>query len=446
MSSAAAFSCNPVMSPTTRMLKNAESLRATTHVGEIDDVKTKTKSSYMPSKMLPPPQNRNANSTHRLSRLEIQKASNMIKRFVEARLESDLHLVKHTAPLAFLTGTGVNDDLDGSSSKSPVRFTVDNVDIPRGIKETRPSEQQQQQQQRELPYRMECEVVQSLAKWKRIMLKRLDMPLNEGIYCESTSIRKGYKGDVTHSAIADQWDFEVRITNEQRNVDTLKAYVRTVYKIIKDAEVMILDKYPQILPAFTHPTAEWHLPDEITFLTSQQLHDEFPDMGIHEREDAAVAKYGAIFIIGMGWPMSDGSPAEEVRSPSYDDWNLNGDIIVQHPLTGYRHELSSMGIRVDAKSLMQQLAHRGVEDEASMDFHKAVIRNDLPYSYGGGIGISRLLMLLLRTGHIGEVQCGIWHDEHYRQAMDAGMDLIPDRILNVDVVVDDGGDNSKLAP
>lgn len=324
-----------------------------------------------------------------------------------------------------MRGTGVNDELDGSESKSAVRFTVPNQDIPRGIKISAESIKQMNS-----PYQMECEIVQSLAKWKRIMLDRLGFEVGEGLYCDSTSIRKGYKGDVTHSVVADQWDFEIKITKEMRTVEQLKTYVHTLYKIITDAEDMILEQYPQILlPG--HPTSEWRLPKEITFITSQELHDEYPNLDVHGREDAAVKKNGAIFIIGMGWPMSDGSNAEEVRSPGYDDWNLNGDIIVKHPLTEYRHELSSMGIRVDKESLLLQLEHRGVSHEAKLPFQKAVIEERLPFSYGGGIGISRLLMLLLRTGHIGEVQCGLWHDAHYEQAMAAGIDLIPDRIVDV---------------
>jgi len=377
---------------------------------------------YMPATVLPPEPNREANSTHRLSRLDIQRAGTDVKRFVEARLESDLNLVKHTTPVAFLRGTGVNDDLDGSESKSAVRFTVPNVDIPRGIKPdpNKPKEKS--------PYEMDCEVVQSLAKWKRIMLDRLGCKVGEGIYCDSTSIRKGYKGDVTHSVIADQWDFEIRMTEEQRNVEQLKTWVRTIWKIITDAEDFILEKYPQILLE-GHPTADWRLPKEITFLNSQELRDMYPDLNVHGRENAAVRKYGAIFIIGMGWPMRDGSDPEEVRSPGYDDWHLNGDIMVRHPLTEYRHELSSMGIRVDKDSLLKQLEHRGMLDQKDLAFHKAVIEGELPFSYGGGIGISRLLMLLLRTGHIGEVQVGLWHDAHYKQAQEAGIDLIPDRLV-----------------
>lgn len=382
---------------------------------------SETMSNYMPERLLPPKYNRDANSTHRLSRLELQKAITDIKRFVEMRLESDLHLTKHTTPMAFMRGTGVNDELDGTESKSAVQFTVPNQDIPRGIKLDAPLPKS--------PYEMDCEVCQSLAKWKRLMLERLGVKVNEGIYCDSTSIRKGYKGDVTHSVIADQWDFEVHITKEQRNVDQLKSFVRIIWKIVTDAEDFILEKYPQIIMD-GHPTSNWRLPKDITFITSEELHAMFPGMGVHARENAAVKKFGAVFIIGMGWPMKDGSEPEEVRSPGYDDWNMNGDIICYHPLTEYRHEISSMGIRVDKDSLVAQLEHRGVSKDKDLDFMKAVIEEKVPFSYGGGLGISRLLMLLLRTGHIGEVQVGLWHDQHYKQAKEVGIDLIPDRIVH----------------
>jgi aspartate--ammonia ligase len=228
--------------------------------------------------------------------------------------------------------------------------------------------------------------------------------------------------------VVDQYDFEIRITRENRTVEQLQTYVRTIYKIITDVEDFILDRFPEILLK-NHPTASWRLPKEITFVTSQELHDMYPDLDVYDRENAAVNKYGAAFIIGMGWPMSDGSAPEEVRSPGYDDWNLNGDISVRHPLTEYRHELSSMGIRVDKESLWKQLEHRGVLQEAKLDYQKAVLADEVPLSYGGGLGISRLLMLLLRTGHIGEVSVGVWHDRHYQQAAAAGIDLIPDRIV-----------------
>ncbi len=379
----------------------------------------------MPQEKLPPEQNREANSTHRFSRLALQRAITDIKRFVESRFEQDLNVIKHTTPFAFLTGTGVNDELDGTKSKSAVHFTVPNLDIPRGIEfnsnEIVPTS----------PFEMECEVVQSLAKWKRIMLQRLNCEIGQGLYCDSTSIRKGYKGDATHSIVADQWDFEVRIAKEDRTIDKLKAFVTILWKIIVDAEEYIIDKYPHIL-LDNHPSSSFRLPKEIKFLTSDELHTMFPHMGIHERETAAVKNFKAVFIIGMGWPLIDGSPAEEVRSPGYDDWNLNGDIMVYNPITEYRHELSSMGIRVDKDSLLKQLEHRKVlNKEKEKQYYNAVLHDQLPFSFGGGLGISRLLMQLLRTGHIGEVQVGLWHDAHYEQAAEAGIDLIPDRIIKV---------------
>jgi aspartate--ammonia ligase len=221
-----------------------------------------------------------------------------------------LSALQHVTPIAFMTGTGVNDELDGTPSKSAVRFIVDNKDIPRGIRVEDALFREKS------PYEMQAEVVQSLAKWKRIMLGRLDCQVGEGIYCDSTSIRKGYKGDVTHSVVADQWDFEIVITCDMRNVDQLKYYVRTLWKIITDAEDYILEKYPQILLE-GHPTAEWRLPKEITFVTAQELHDRFPEADAHGRENAILREHAAIFILGMGWPMSDGSPSEEVRSPGY---------------------------------------------------------------------------------------------------------------------------------
>ena len=180
------------------------------------------------------------------------------------------------------------------------------------------------------------------------------------------------------------------------------------------------------------PRPPFDSPGTLPFSHPKNLHHKYPNLDVHDRETAAVKEYGAIFIHGMGWPMADGSPPEEVRSPGYDDWNLNGDILVYHPLTEYRHELSSMGIRVDKESLLKQLEHRGMMHQSKLDFFQAVLKDRVPHSYGGGLGISRLLMLLLRTGHIGEVQVGLWNDEHFRQAASAGMDIIPDRILNFD--------------
>lgn len=347
-----------------------------------------------------------------LSRKDAALAADAVKQFIEDRLRRDLNLFKHTSPLAFVHGTGVNDDLDGSEAHKAVLFHVANIPRDRGVVPDGPTEAEK--------YGFDAEVVSSLAKWKRLMLRRYGCEPGSGLFCESTSIRKGYKGDVTHSNICDQWDWEVAITPEQRTLDTLKATVRTLYRMIKDCEAMVAQRWPGLRPT---------LPDDIHFVTAEELHAEWPEADIHGREDAAVRRWGAIFIVGMGWPMQDGSAPEEVRAPDYDDWTLNGDIIVKHPATGYRHELSSMGIRVDRAAMEAQLAHRGQSERSSLAYHKAVIDGALPLCMGGGIGISRLLMLLLQRGHVGEVQVGIWHDAHHAQAKAAGLDLIPDRII-----------------
>jgi len=346
-----------------------------------------------------------------LTRRQVPVVSEEVKDFIETRLKKDMKLFKHVAPMCFMAGTGVNDDLDGTLANKPVGFHVANITRDRGVVSNSEEEER---------FGFDAEVVESLAKWKRMMLQWYECPNNTGLFCESTSIRKGYKGDVTHSNICDQWDWEMVITREQRTVEFLKSTVRTIWRFIKDCETMLHEKYPVLKP---------FLPEDITFVTAEELHSTWPLEDIHGRENKAVEKWGAIFIIGMGYEMKDGSAPEEVRAPDYDDWNLNGDIIVRHPVTGYRHELSSMGIRVDADSLRKQLEHRGMEDRAKLAFHKKILDDELPLCIGGGIGISRMLMLLLQRGHIGEVQVGIWHSEHFKQAEQHGISLIPDRII-----------------
>ncbi|CAM9576698.1 unnamed protein product [Chrysoparadoxa australica] len=358
---------------------------------------------YMPCDLLP------TGYLPILTPIEVQEASEDIKHFVEGRLKSELKLFKHTAPLCFHQDDGINDDLDGY--KKPVQFHITNVDAPRGIAPKANKEKE--------VHGFDAEVVQSLAKWKRVMLHHYGVPKDSGLFCESFSIRKGYKGDPTHSSIVDQWDWEVTISEEQRTMAFLMATVRKIYGIIKDCDSMIRKKWPALneIPSV--------LPDEIHFITAEELHAMWPEEDVHGRENAAVNTWGAIFIIGMGWPMKDGSAPEEIRAPDYDDWNLNGDIIVKHPVTGYRHELSSMGIRVNAEALRAQLKHRGMEEHAELPFQKALLAGELPQTMGGGIGISRLLMLLLLRAHVGEVQVGIWAHEHVKQAEAAGCKLIP---------------------
>eukprot|EP00634_Sargassococcus_sp_CCMP2135_P001670 CAMPEP_0198676932 /NCGR_PEP_ID=MMETSP1467-20131203/98115_1 /TAXON_ID=1462469 /ORGANISM="unid. sp., Strain CCMP2135" /LENGTH=369 /DNA_ID=CAMNT_0044413837 /DNA_START=59 /DNA_END=1168 /DNA_ORIENTATION=+ len=359
---------------------------------------------YMERELLP------AKYEPKLEKKVALEAAARIRRFVEDRLSKDLNMVMSPAPLAFESTSKINDDLDGSEAMKAVQFHIANIPRDRGVvKEKEEAEQ----------FGLDAEVVQSLANWKRCMLKFFDFAPGSGLFCASTSIRKGYKGDTTHSNVAEQWDWEVRITEDQRNERFLKETVRKLWTIIKDAEKMITTTYgiPPSLPA------------DLYFTTAEELHAAWPDADVHERETQACKKWGAIFIVGMGWPLKDGSPPEEVRSPSYDDWTLNGDIIVKHPVTGYRHELSSMGIRVDAATLKKQLEHRNMTYLESKPYHAAVLNDELPLSMGGGIGISRLVMLLLQTGHIGEVSVGVWHDAHFHQAKALGIDIIPDRLI-----------------
>ena len=359
---------------------------------------------YMDPSLLP------AKYEPQLEKKKALEAGAAIRRFVEDRLTADFNMVMAPAPLAFESTSKINDDLDGSEAMKAVGFHIANIPRDRGVvKEKEEAEE----------FGLDAEVVQSLANWKRCMLKFFDFPVGQGLFCASTSIRKGYKGDVTHSNIAEQWDWEVRITKDQRTVEFLKGTVEKIWAIIKDAEKMVTTKFG-ILPS---------LPADIKFTDPEELHALWPDADIHTRETNAVNKWGAVFIIGMGWPLKDGSAPEEVRSPSYDDWNLNGDIIVRHPVTGYRHELSSMGIRVNAESMEKQLQHRQMTHLLTKPYHAAVMKNDLPFSMGGGIGISRLIMLLLQTGHIGEVSIGVWHEAHFHQAKASGIDMIPDRII-----------------
>lgn len=361
---------------------------------------------YMPQSQYP------KNYKPILNRVELQKALFQMKRsFCDDLFEKKLKLFPHVAPVAFVMGSGINDDLDGSEVKSSVKFHVSNLKTQRGVWIDTSKLQE--------THGFDAEIVQSLAKWKRQLLGDFyKAKPGEGIYVESASIRKGYFGDQTHSNLCEQWDWELLITEQERNLEFLKGIVRKIWSSIKYAENVVLEAYPKL-------NVGEKLPDEITFVTSQQLHDMFPGAGVHGRENKGVDKYGAMFIIGMGHKMSDGSVPEEIRAPDYDDWSLNGDIMVKHPVTGYRHELSSMGIRVDAKSLRSQLKERNMEDRMTLPFHKAVLEGKLPQTIGGGIGITRLAMLLLRTGHIGECQAAIWHPKHVQESAKAGMHVIP---------------------
>jgi aspartate--ammonia ligase len=257
--------------------------------------------------------------------------------------------------------------------------------------------------------------VQAATKWKRVALKQFGMKFGEGLCTDMRAVRKDYFLDHDHSAYVDQWDWEKTITAEQRNLEYLKDTVRRIWKVLKGAETTVQKLFPQ-LKSDKYP----NLPDELTFLHAEDILDRFPDMPRKQRETAILQEYPAIFIIGIGWTLKDGYP-HELRAADYDDWvtetrsqdgrpmhGLNGDILVWNPVTKRRHELSSMGIRVNAQTLRKQLEMTGQLDFLKHPYHQGIIKNDLPLTIGGGIGQSRTYMALLKKAHLGEVSVTVW--------------------------------------
>ena len=314
-------------------------------------------------------------------------AIKMIKGDFQKKLSEALGLRRVTAPLFVLSGTGLNDDLNGV--ERAVTFPVKDLGDRK------------------------AEVVHSLAKWKRVKLGAYDIAPGYGIYTDMNAIRADEELDNLHSLYVDQWDWEKTIREEDRNLDFLKDTVRKIYKAMKETERKVFERFPHITP---------RLPEEITFIHSEELRREYPDLSPVERESEAAKRYGAIFLIGIGAPLGDGKP-HDGRAPDYDDWitlneegyqGLNGDIIVWDPILERSFELSSMGIRVSPESLDLQLQQRGCEDRKELNFHKRLLNGELPYSIGGGIGQSRLCMFLLQKAHIGEVQASIWPEEQRR--------------------------------
>jgi len=313
---------------------------------------------------------------------ETEKAIKKIKDFFEITLAGGLSLRRVTAPLFVLSGTGINDDLSGV--ENPVSFSIKCM----GKK---------------------AEIVHSLAKWKRIKLGQYAIPAGSGIYTDMNAIRSDEDLDNIHSLYVDQWDWEKTITDSDRNVEFLKETVRTIYEAIQRAEKMVVENYPQIQPI---------LPENITFIHSEDLLALYPTFDPKEREAAIAKKYGAVFIIGIGSLLSNGEK-HDGRAPDYDDWitptagdekyrGLNGDIVLWNPVLECPFEISSMGIRVDREALLKQLETTGNEYRKELEYHKKLLNNELPLSIGGGIGQSRLCMFFLRKAHIGEVQASIW--------------------------------------
>ncbi len=320
-----------------------------------------------------------------------------IKDSFQKELSKALNLRRVTAPLFVLSGTGINDDLNGV--EHPVSFTIDAIGGKR------------------------AEVVHSLAKWKRMKLGSYDIAPGYGLYTDMNAIRTFEDLDNLHSLYVDQWDWEKSIRKEDRTLDYLKDTVRKIYTAVKKVEAQIYERFPHITP--------W-LPDEVTFIHSQELLDKYPDLTPKERENKVAKEYGAVFIIGIGAPLSNGEP-HDGRAPDYDDWispnedgyqGLNGDLILWNPVLESGFELSSMGIRVSPESLRAQLKERGCEERENFDFHKSLLAGELPYSIGGGIGQSRLCMYLLQKAHIGEVQASIWPESQIKACAAANIHLL----------------------
>ena len=323
-----------------------------------------------------------------LSIIETETAIKEVKDYFERMLARQLNLTRVSAPLFVTPDSGLNDNLNGV--ERPVSF---------GIRE---------QNDRVV------EIVHSLAKWKRKALGDYGFKRGEGLYTDMTAIRRDEDTDNLHSIYVDQWDWEYIISKKDRSVSTLKSIVKRVYNALINTEIFINSRHPEI---------ECILPENIRFITTQELLDRWPDLSPKEREREAAKQYGAIFLMQIGDKLSNGKP-HDGRAPDYDDWALNGDIIVYYPLLDTGLEHSSMGIRVDEDSLTRQLKAAKCTQRAKLPFHKAILEGKLPYTVGGGIGQSRICMFFLRRAHIGEVQSSIWMEDDMKAAQRAGINLL----------------------
>ncbi|MBR5509302.1 MAG: aspartate--ammonia ligase [Lachnospiraceae bacterium] len=323
-----------------------------------------------------------------LSLYDTQVAIKTVKDFFQQTLSEQLYLLRVSAPLFVKPESGLNDNLSGV--ERPVSF---------GIKE-----------QGDRP----VEIVHSLAKWKRNALKQYGFHVGEGLYTDMNAIRRDEDTDNIHSIYVDQWDWEKIILKQDRNMDYLKEIVRKIYKALKKTEKYMAIRYDYI---------EEILPKEIFFITTQELLDLYPDLTPKERENRITKEKGAVFLMQIGDRLSNGEP-HDGRAPDYDDWSLNGDIIVYYPVLDIALELSSMGIRVDEETLLKQLAIRGCSERAELPFQKALLEGKLPYTVGGGIGQSRMCMFFLRKAHVGEVQASAWSDEDMKICRENGIQLL----------------------
>ena len=335
-----------------------------------------------------------ADYTSLLSPRDTQLATYAAKDYIEQNLCKELNLIRVTVPLIVDVESGVNDLLDRDGSRTPIQFHISNDNGKNPI---------------------DAQIVQAATKWKRMALKQFQMNVGEGLLTDMRAIRKDYFLDHDHSAYVDQWDWELAITEEQRNLKLLKEVVGKLWKVLKGAENHVQAMFPQ-LKTDRYPD----MPDELTFLHAEDILAKYPDLPRKQRETQIAKEYRALFIIGIGWTLKDGYP-HELRAADYDDWvtdtsaetgrdthGLNGDILVWNPVTKRRHELTSMGIRVNADTLKIQLKMADQLDFLNFPYHQAIINNQIPLSIGGGIGQSRTFMLLLKKAHIGEVSAAVW--------------------------------------
>ena len=332
-----------------------------------------------------------------LDRNQTEQGIKKIKDFFQQNLSTELRLHRVTAPLFVMKGLGINDDLNGV--ERPVSFPIKDLGDAK------------------------AEVVHSLAKWKRLTLAEYDVKPGYGIYTDMNAIRADEELDNLHSLYVDQWDWEAVITPEQRTVAYLKHIVERIYAAIRRTEYLTCETYAQIKP---------FLPERISFVHSEELLQRYPNLSPKEREDAICKELGAVFVIGIGGKLSNGKK-HDGRAPDYDDWStvgedgrvgLNGDILIWYPVLGRSFELSSMGIRVNEESLLRQLAIEDKEDRKQLYFHRKLLAGELPLSIGGGIGQSRLCMVLLHKAHIGEIQASIWPEDMRMECEEMGMTLI----------------------
>lgn len=327
---------------------------------------------------------------------QTEKAIKAVKDMFQDNLSAQLALLRVTAPMTVLSGTGINDDLNGV--ERPVRFPVLSLD------------------------ERQAEVVHSLAKWKRLKLAELGIAPGRGIYTDMNALRPDEELDNLHSIYVDQWDWEKVIRPEDRTLDFLKRTVRRIYEAVKVTENKLYVEFPQLVPA---------LPDDIYFIHAEELLQKYPTLSPKERENAIVREHKAVFIIGIGGKLSDGS-IHDGRAADYDDWStpnsdgyegLNGDILLWNPVLESAFEISSMGIRVNPEAMLRQLKERGQEAKKDLYFHRRLIAGELPQTIGGGIGQSRLCMYLLRKAHIGEIQSSIWPEAMREACHQAGIEL-----------------------